>query len=437
MTAWLVSATMFHLQVRVRLRRDATSEWGRYAHDPAARARALGKLMLQLLPPWILAQCLSKKSARRRRILQASGHRLAQGLLQLGPLYIKLGQIVSCREHFLPVEWRTALERLQDQVPSRTGDEALELAYNAWPGGQEHFHAVFGEFDTTPLAAASLGQVHRATLRDSGDAVAIKLQRPFLREIYDQDLALLMKIASTVDRFGGTAGQVGGVSQSWVEIFKEAENILYREIDYRDEADNMLRFCRDFGIAKGGKPAKEAAAVARDGKPLPSAAPWLRAPIVYEKLSSEKFLVMEFVPSIKITSTDKLDQANITAEQKEYLADMLGRSYLRQFCCNLFFSTDPHPGNLGVEILNPEATDPESRVRLVFYDFGQAASLTPNQADGILTIIEAIVDSDVERSIESFQQMRVLKDDADLDAVRAKVAENYRVSKLQEMIVRD
>lgn len=93
----------------------------------------------------------------------------------------------------------------------------------------------------------------------------------------------------------------------------------------------------------------------------------------------------------------------------------------------LIQSTDPHPGNLGVEILDPDATAPSDRVRLVFYDFGQAATLTQRQADGILTIIDAIVDMDVDRSIEAFEQMGVLKEDADLVKVRAKVAENYKV----------
>jgi predicted unusual protein kinase regulating ubiquinone biosynthesis (AarF/ABC1/UbiB family) len=83
---------------------------------------------------------------------------------------------------------------------------------------------------------------------------------------------------------------------------------------------------------------------------------------------------------------------------------------------------------LGVEILDSNAIAPSERVRLVFYDFGQAAALTENQADGILTIIQAIVDMDVDRSIVAFQQMKVLKDDADLAKVRAKVSENYQVS---------
>jgi predicted unusual protein kinase regulating ubiquinone biosynthesis (AarF/ABC1/UbiB family) len=134
------------------------------------------------------------------------------------------------------------------------------------------------------------------------------------------------------------------VSQSWTDIFQDAEDILYREIDYRDEAANGIRFCNDFGLTKGGKANKTTTAFSRDGKRLPSAASWLRAPYVYDDLSSEKVLVMEFVPSIKINNNVKLAAANVTIAQREYLADCLGRAYLRQLSSNLFFSTDPHAG---------------------------------------------------------------------------------------------
>jgi predicted unusual protein kinase regulating ubiquinone biosynthesis (AarF/ABC1/UbiB family) len=262
-----------------------------------------------------------------------------------------------------------------------------------------------------------LGQVHKAVLRENNDTVAVKIQRPYLREIYDQDFVLLLKIANVMDGILKTKSQVGGVSQSWTEIFTNAQDILYREIDYRDEADNAIRFAQDFGLGKNGR-AIPARAVTRSNETIPSAAMWLRTPYVYRNVSSEKVLVMEYVPSIKITNSAKLDSANYTAEEKEYLADSLARSYLRQFCVNKFFSTDPHPGNLGVERVN-------GNPRLIFYDFGQACELNSEQADGILAVIEAIVDSDADRCVDAFQTMGVLTDNVDLDKVRAKVADNF------------
>ena len=150
------------------------------------------------------------------------------------------------------------------------------------------------DFDDVPLAAASLGQVHKARLRSTNESVAIKIQRARLRDIYDKDLALMKKIAKIADSLG-KAGRVGGIEQSWEGIFSDAETILYREIDYRDEAENAIRFANDFGIGLGGVPV-ESTAKGLDGKKLPSAAEWMRTPYTYAELSSEKFLVMEYVP---------------------------------------------------------------------------------------------------------------------------------------------
>lgn len=418
-TVVTLSATVSTIRSRKRQALDATSEWGRYASNPAARGRAVMVIFLRLLPYWARQQFVN---AKRKSELKAKGGAIfADSLLLLGPLYIKLGQILSCRDNLLPPEWITAMERLQDKVPAKSGQEALDLAYSAL-GSEERFHRIFSDFDTVPLAAASLGQVHRCTLRETNETVAVKLQRPRLREIYDQDLALLSKIAKTVDNFG-KRGQVGGVSQSWTQIFDDAKNILYREIDYRDEADNCVRFNADFGLGKGGKEVR-CAARSLDGKFLPSAAKWLRAPYVYQDISSERALIMEFVPSIKITSTPKLDAANVTQEGKEYLADSLARAYLRSFCVNRFFSTDPHPGNLGVDFLA------SGKPRLVMYDFGQACELQADQAEGILDVIEAIVDMDSDRCVDAFEKMGVLKEDADLQKVRAKVQNNFETGKV-------
>ena len=101
----------------------------------------------------------------------------------------------------------------------------------------------------------------------------------------------IAKVADSI----GKAGQVGGIEQSWEGIFNDAETILYREIDYRDEAENAIRFASDFGIGLGGV-AVDSTAKCVDGTPAPSAAEWLRTPHTYKELSSEKFLVMEFVP---------------------------------------------------------------------------------------------------------------------------------------------
>ena len=308
---------------RGRQEADATSEWGRYADRPALRGLALSVLMVRLVPYVALPSIIEKITGKSRgrggkdgssgddyggygskgayesswphALRRRGGGKFADGLLRLGPLYVKMGQILSCRKNLFPSEWISAMGRLQDRVPAKSGRGARDLLYEACPGGEAGFHRTFADFDDVPLAAASLGQVHRARLRSTGAKVAIKIQRSRLRDIYDKDLALMKKIAGLVDSLGGRAGRVGGVEQSWSGIFDDAEAILYREIDYRDEADNAARFADDFGIGIGGG-AIECAARGLDGGKLPSAAEWMRTPYTYRELSSEKFLVMEYVP---------------------------------------------------------------------------------------------------------------------------------------------
>ena len=130
--------------------------------------------------------------------------------------------------------------------------------------------------------------------------------------------------------------------------------------------------------------------------------------------------------SIKVTNGEKLKEAAVTGEDREYLAEALARAYLRQFCTHKFFSTDPHPGNLGIEVFE------DGRLpRMVFYDFGQACSLSHDQAGGILEVIESIIDLDAKKSVAAFSRMGVLKDNADLEKVQAKCQQNYDTGKLK------
>lgn len=360
----LITAIFSNVKTRQRQSLDATSEWQRYAERPGARGRAIMVVMIKQVCFIIVARIARTlgmdSNGVSASLRQYAGRKFSRGVLKLGPLYIKLGQIVSCRPGLLGEEWIDALADLQDKVPARTGQNAMELVYSAVDGGKEEFDRLFQDFDSTPLAAASLGQVHRARLRENGNEVALKVQRPHLRQIYDQDFALLTTIAKWMDKLSKTGRNVGGVESSWTRIFSDAESILYREIDYRDEAENALRFASDFGLGIGGiSNMTTTTALARNNQSLPDAADWLRTPFVYTNLSSEQLLVMEYVPSFKITDKAKLDAANISQEDRIKLADDLARAYLRQFCSNLFFSTDPHPGK--TKILSP-----------IFRDFNEA-----------------------------------------------------------------
>ena len=147
----ILSEIISNIRVTRRQAKIATSEWRRYAQHPAARGRAIMSLIIQQTF-FVLASKIVR--FRRSSIRKYAGRQFANGLLKLGPLYIKLGQIVSCRKNLLGPEWIEAMARLQDGVPARTGQDAMELAYSTLDGGKEAFDKIFDEFDSTPLAAA-------------------------------------------------------------------------------------------------------------------------------------------------------------------------------------------------------------------------------------------------------------------------------------------
>lgn len=371
---------------RRRQASDMTSEWTRFSRNPGARGAALTVGLLRLVPLVIRAK-LARSEQAASALRSQAGEKLKSELIKLGPTYVKVGQIVSCRDELLPKEYVKALSKLQDQVPAFDGEAAVELTVEALG---KPLKSVFQEFDSTPLAAASLGQVHRAVLTNEyqSKVVAVKVQRPGLKQMYDLDLGLLEKMVTVLDRFNVT---VAGASQRWGDVFQEAKVILYREIDYRDEAANGERFRSNF----------------QDDDSI-------IAPATVPELCTEKLLVMEYLPGIKATDTEALDKAGVNRKK---VANNLAKAFMLQFCKHGFFNTDPHPGNLAV--------DP-SNGRLIFYDFGQACSLEPLQSAGIQAAIESIIDLDASACVQAFCDMGILREGANQTAIEAVVRNNFK-----------
>jgi hypothetical protein len=194
---------------------------------------------------------------------------LRDKLLELGPTFIKLGQLLSTRIDVLPKEYITELVLLQDQVPGFSGDLAVQII-------EEEFKApiteLYDTFDRTPIAAASLGQVHRAT--KNGQELAVKVQRQGLKELFDMDLNNIKLLAVLLDKFDPKSD---GAQRDWVSIYDESAKLLYKEINYEAEALNSIRFQENF--------AEEA---------------WIKVPDVYLNMTSPRVVTMEFVPGIKV-----------------------------------------------------------------------------------------------------------------------------------------
>jgi len=304
---------------------------------------------------------------------------------------VKLGQIISCRPDLVRDEYVEELKSLQDAVPSFSGKRAVKILEEELG---KPVNELFSEFSEKPLAAASLGQVHKAVTLD-GRVVAIKVQRDKLKEMYDLDLAQFDKVAGLLDKFN--IG-IEGAQKGWTEIFKEAKGILYREIDYKAEAENTQRFCKNF-----------------------EKFPWIKVPAVLPELTNTHVLTMEYCPGTKISDLVALRKEGADLEM---LSRNLAQAYLMQFCSMGFFNTDPHPGNLAVDTTYPGG-------RLIFYDFGQACELSDSQCDGILQVIQSIVDFDAKACVEAMDKLGALKEGADRSVVERTIENNFKTGKVK------
>lgn len=238
-------------------------------------------------------------------------NQLATDLEELGPTFVKIGQLLSTRGDLLPPIYLDALSRLQDDVEEFSVEEVEKIIQGELG---IRISKAFSSFERKPLAAASLGQVHLATLRD-GREVAIKVQRPGIRKQITEDLDSLAAIAEFMDRHTEF-----GRKYDTSRIVEQFRLSLIRELDYRREASNLEEIRRNLASFKR-----------------------LRVPGVIDDFTSGRVLTMEYIPGTKITS---LSGAILTDLDGDTLAEELFHAYLKQILVDGFFHADPHPGNL-------------------------------------------------------------------------------------------
>ena len=270
---------------------------------------------------------------------------LARDLERLGPTFVKVGQLLSTRADLLPVAYLEALARLQDDVEPFPFAE-VERIVNEELGVR--ISKAFAEFEATPLAAASLGQVHRAILRD-GRAVAVKVQRPGIREQIVEDLDAVTEIAQLLDRHAES-----GRLYQFEKMVDEFRKTLLRELDYRQEAQNLLTLRENLKEFRR-----------------------LAVPAPVEDYTTSRVLTMDFVFGRKITSLSPLERLEIDGAA---LAEELHQAYLKQILIDGFFHADPHPGNVFL------AEDG----RLTLLDLGMVGRISPSMQENLLKLLLAI-----------------------------------------------
>ncbi|EYU31071.1 hypothetical protein MIMGU_mgv1a003362mg [Erythranthe guttata] len=313
------------------------------------------------------------KRVQRRKILAKW---LKENILRLGPTFIKIGQQFSTRVDILAQEYVDQLSELQDQVPPFPSETAVSIIEEELGAPVDN---IFERFDREPIAAASLGQVHRAKLK--GREVVIKVQRPGLKDLFDIDLKNLRVIAEYLQKIDPKSD---GAKRDWVAIYDECATVLYQEIDYTKEAANAEKFAENF-------------------KNLD----YVKVPTIDWEYTTPQVLTMEYVPGIKMNRIKALDQLGM---DRKKLGRYAVESYLEQILSHGFFHADPHPGNIAVDDFNGG--------RLIFYDFGMMGSISQNIREGLLEVFYGVYEKDAEKVLQAMVQMGVLVPTGDMTAVR-------------------
>ncbi|KAL1326920.1 hypothetical protein HN51_037042 [Arachis hypogaea] len=313
-----------------------------------------------------------KKTLRRKDLAKW----LKESILRLGPTFIKIGQQFSTRVDILPQEYVDQLSELQDQVPPFPSETAIAIVEEELGAP---IKSIFDQFDYEPIAAASLGQVHRARLK--GQEVVVKVQRPGLKDLFDIDLKNLRVIAEYLQKVDPKSD---GAKRDWVAIYDECASVLYQEIDYTKEAANAELFANNFKNMD-----------------------YVKVPTIIWDYTTPQMLTMEYVPGIKINKIQALDQLGV---DRKRLGRYAVESYLEQILSHGFFHADPHPGNIAVDDVNGG--------RLIFYDFGMMGSISPNIREGLLEAFYGVYEKDPDKVLQAMIQMGVLVPTGDMTAVR-------------------
>jgi ubiquinone biosynthesis protein len=272
-------------------------------------------------------------------------------LEELGPTYVKMGQIVSSQASVIPAEWEVELEKLQSDVPPFPGAQVREILQEELGAAPEQ---LFATFEIEPLAAASTAQVHRATLF-SGEQVVVKVQRPGIRTQMKADLGIMQRAAAVAAR---RSEQLRAIDlEGMIEQFSDS---VLAELDLMGEAYNAIRLSENMAGLEG-----------------------VHIPTIYPELSTSRVLTMEWIHGVKISDIGAIEAAGL---ERETVARNALRAVIKQLLIDGFFHADPHPGNLLVNLQTGQIT---------FLDCGMVGQLDLTQRVNLIQLIFALQQGDV------------------------------------------
>ncbi len=302
---------------------------------------------------------------REQLLILSEAERLRLALEELGPTFIKFGQILSTRHDLIPEEYIRELAKLQDRV---SGFEYSEVKASVEKEFGQSIEEIFPSFDPEPIAAASIGQVHHAML-SGGEEVAVKVMRPGIEKIIEIDLFILMSLAKFIDKHIKESKFFNPVG-----YIEEFSRVMKQEIDYTHEAQNADKFYLDF---RGSTT--------------------IRIPKVWWKYTTKRILTLEYLKGIKISDKAKLEEAGL--DNKKITTD-LANAYLKMIFEDGFYHADPHPGNIFV---SREGV-------IIILDFGMAGYIDPVLRENLVNLMIATLKNDIDLLIDTLAAMGLIYD---------------------------
>lgn len=285
--------------------------------------------------------------------------RVRMALEEMGPAYVKFGQMLSNRNDILPEEMISELQKLQDKVEIQEVDIRKKLAEELNIIPEEYFQSI----DEEPMASASIGQVFRAVLKN-GEKVVLKVRRDNIDNVVETDLVIMKDMAKFLEKYDVNAKNI-----NLLYIVETFENMLKKELSLTNERKNMERFENNF---KGNE--------------------HLHVPVVYKELSNNRILCMEFIEGIKITDKEKIEKTGFNPKE---IASLGLELYIKQVMKYGFFHADPHPGNI---FLGKDG-------KLIFIDFGAMGTLYPYEIELLEELTLNFLQKDVKKMIATIKEL--------------------------------
>jgi len=293
--------------------------------------------------------------------------------IELGPTFTKIGQFLSSRADLLPKEYIEALTELQDALPPLPFEDikkTIETELRKSPD------KIFKSINSEPIASASIGQVHKGELLN-GLQVIVKVQRPNLNTMFYKDLSIIRCLAVYFERYTEI-----GKGKEWIQIIDEIGKTLFEEINFIQEGKNADRIRKNLRYDKR-----------------------LCIPKVFWQYTTKKLIVIEFVPGIKITDIESLQQKKLNPKE---LAVTLINVYFKQFFEDGFYHADPHPGNI---VVKDDGT-------IVFYDFGMVGRINESVRNELASVLLSVVKNDTDTLLSSLKNLKLIKSETDIQPIK-------------------